>query len=134
MPSSLRFLVFVVLAASAQTAANSQSPPPEAAPARKAGITRMRVTSTVAHGLLLKKIEPVYPQQAEDSHIQGMVILHVIIDTTGNVIFVKYVAGPRELYESAADSVRQWKYRPYLKDGQPIEMDSTVEIKYQLRR
>jgi len=56
----------------------------------------MRVTSTVAHGLLLKKIEPVYPQQAEDSHIQGMVILHVIIDTTGSVIFVKYVAGPRE--------------------------------------
>jgi TonB family protein len=103
-----------------------------AAPSPKGAVMRIRVSSGINRAMLLKKVEPVYPQEAKDAHVQGAVVLHVIIDVEGNVTGVKPVAGPQELLSSAADAVRQWKYRPYLLNGQAIEVDTTVEIKYQL--
>jgi TonB family protein len=103
-------------------------------PAPQVAGSRLRVSSGVAAGLILKKVEPVYPQEAKDAHIQGIVVLHVIIDTAGNVTATKWVTGPKELFTSAADAVRKWKYRGYLLNGKPIELDTTVEINYRLGR
>ena len=99
----------------------------------KAPVTRMRVSAGVTTGMLLKKVEPVYPLQAKDAHIQGTVILHAIIDKQGNISSLTPVTGPQELISSATDAVRQWKYRPYLLKGQPIELDTTIQVMYTLR-
>jgi len=95
-------------------------------------VSRLRVSSGVARGLLLKKVEPSYPQEAKDAHIQGTVILHAIIDKDGNITGLKWISGPKELLSSATEAVQQWKYRPYLLQGKPIELDTIIEIKYSL--
>lgn len=100
--------------------------PPTALP------SRMRVSSGVTAGLLVKKVEPRYPQAAKAAHIQGTVVLHAVIDKMGNILGLEVVSGPIELVPSAARAVRQWKYTPYLLKGEPIELDTTIEIHYQL--
>ena len=92
----------------------------------------MRVSSGVTAGLLVKKVEPRYPPAAKAAHIQGTVVLHAIIDKAGNVIDLEAVAGPIELLPSTVYCVRQWKYLPYLLKGEPIELDTTVEVHYTL--
>jgi protein TonB len=95
-------------------------------------ITRMRVSSGVLAGLIQKKVDPIYPQDAKDLHIQGTVILHVIVDDQGNVSSIGLVAGPGMLAPATIDAVSQWKYKPYMLNGKPIELDSTVEVRFTL--
>src|SRR5258706_9244996 len=97
-------------------------------------IPRLRVSSGVTAGLALKKVEPIYPQELRDARIQGTVILHAIIDTKGDVTGLKPVSGPQELLPSCIEAVPQWKFRPYLLKGEPIELDTTIEITYRLTR
>jgi protein TonB len=118
-------------ASTASDQTDRKDPPATSA---KAPVTRMRVSAGVTTGMLLKKVEPVYPLQAKDAHIQGTVILHAIIDKQGNISSLTLVTGSQELISSATDAVRQWKYRPYLLKGEPIELDTTIEVRYQLTR
>ena len=97
-------------------------------------IPRTRVSSSVTAGLALKTVEPAYPQELRDARIQGTVALHAIIDTKGDVTGLKAPSGPQEFFPSAIEAVRQWKYRPYLLKGGPIELDRTIEITYRLTR
>jgi len=94
--------------------------------------TRMRVSSSVTAGLLIRKVEPRYPEGAKSAHIQGTVLLHAVIDKAGNVIDLEAIAGPVELIPTTVNAVRQWKYKPYLLKGEPIELDTTVEVRYTL--
>jgi len=90
------------------------------------------VPSGVTMGLLFKKVEPRYPEVARQERIQGTVILHAVIDKSGNVIDLEAVSGPVELVPPTVNAVRQWKYKPYQVQGEPIEVDSTIEVKYTL--
>jgi TonB family protein len=112
--------------------ANPSATPESTAPKPAIVITRMRVSSGVLAGLLQKKVDPVYPQGAKDLHIQGTVILHVIVDDQGNVTSIGLVAGPGMLAPATIDVVSQWKYKPYMLNGKPIELDSTVEVRFTL--
>jgi TonB family protein len=93
---------------------------------------RIRVSSGVSQGLLIKKVAPEYPQDARDQHIQGTVILHVIIDKEGNVSDVQLISGHPLLAPAAIEAVRQWKYRPYSLNGEPIEADTSVQVNFVL--
>jgi len=73
-----------------------------------------------------------YPWEARNQHIQGTVVLHVIIDREGNASAVTPVSGPDVLISPTVNAVRKWKYKPYLLNGQPIELDTTVEVHYYL--
>jgi TonB family protein len=94
---------------------------------------RMRVSSGVTAGLLIKRVEPKYPPYAKAAHIQGTVLLHAIIDKEGNVVDLEVVSGPIELVPPTVNAVRLWKYRPYLLKGEPIELDTTVQVNYEMR-
>lgn len=96
--------------------------------------TRIRIGGNVAAAGLIHSVEPEYPQVAITQQIQGTVILHVIIGYDGNVEEVKYVSGPTELLNSAEDAVKQWRFKPTLLSGDPVEVDTTVSVVYRLGR
>jgi TonB family protein len=75
---------------------------------------------------------PVYPAAALEAKISGTVVLKTVIAKDGSVTEATYVSGPQELADSAAEAVRQWKYQVTLLQGQPVEVDSTVALVYQL--
>jgi TonB family protein len=80
----------------------------------------------------LNKVVPVYPPAAKKAKIQGKVVLDAVIGTDGNVENLRVISGPPELQQSALDAVRQWTYKPYLLNGDPVEVETTINIIYNL--
>jgi TonB family protein len=93
---------------------------------------RVRVASGVVAGLLLHTVQPIYPPEAKAARVQGRVILHAIIDKDGRIKSLTVVSGPKELIQAATGAVEQWTYRPYLLEGKPIEVDTTIEVNFVL--
>jgi len=93
---------------------------------------RVRVSAGVMSGLILTRVAPDYPPDAREQRIQGVVTLHVIIDKEGNVSRLDLINGHPLLAPSAIEAVKQWKYRPYLLNGIPVEIDTTVQVNFTL--
>jgi TonB family protein len=93
---------------------------------------RVRVSSGVMQGLLLTKVPPQYPQDAKDQHIQGVVVLRAIIDKEGNVSNIQLITGHPELAPAAIEAVKQWKYKPYLLNGTPVEIETQIQVNFTL--
>jgi TonB family protein len=94
---------------------------------------RVKASSGVASGLLIKKVTPVYPDDARAAYIQGTVTLLAKISKTGDITDLELLDGPIELAGSAVAAVRQWKYRPYLLMGQPVAVQTEIRVNYELR-
>jgi protein TonB len=77
---------------------------------------------------------PKYPEAAKKARIQGKVVLSAVIGKDGTVETLSVISGPKELQQSALDSVRQWKYKPYLLNGDPVEVKTTVNVIYSLAK
>jgi TonB family protein len=92
----------------------------------------VRVSGGVAAGMLISKVDPVYPQDAKDARVQGAVVLRAIISKTGTIRDLQVVSGPPELTDSAKDVVNQWRYKPYLLNGEPTEVETTITVNYSL--
>jgi TonB family protein len=95
---------------------------------------RVKVSSGVTSGLLIKKVNPIYPLDARAKYIQGTVLLRAEISKTGDITDLELVDGPIELAGSAVAAVRQWKYKPYLLLGQPVTVETQIQVNYELRR
>jgi TonB family protein len=95
---------------------------------------RVKVLGGVTAGLLIKKVNPVYPYDARAAYIQGTVVLQAEISKTGDITDLELVDGPIELAGSAVAAVRQWKYKPYRLNGQPVAIDTQIQVNYQLQR
>jgi TonB family protein len=93
---------------------------------------QLTVSQEEMQGNLLTKAVPVYPPAAKKARIQGKVVLDAVIGTDGHVENLRVLSGPPELQQSALDAVRQWTYKPYLLNGDPIEVETTVNIIYNL--
>ncbi len=93
---------------------------------------RVRVSSGVAQGLLVSKVPPQYPQEAKDQRIQGVVVMRVIIDKEGNVADIQLISGHPLLAPAAVDAVKQWKYKPYLLNQTPLEVNTQVTVNFTL--
>ena len=93
---------------------------------------RIRVSSAVEERLSLKKVPPKYPEEARQDRIQGQVLLQVVVDKEGNVASVELISGHPALAPAAIDAVRQWKYQPYLLNGQPLEVHTQVTVNFTL--
>jgi TonB family protein len=93
---------------------------------------RVRVSSGVARGLLVSKVDPMYPPDARDQRIQGVVILQATIDKEGNVANLQLVSGHPMLAPAAIEAVKQWKYRPYLLNGNPLEVNTQIQVNFTL--
>jgi TonB family protein len=94
---------------------------------------RVKVLSGVTTGLLIKRVNPIYPPDARAAYIQGTVLLHAEISKTGDITDLELVDGPMELAGSAVAAVRQWKYKPYLLMGKPVAVSTQIQVNYQLR-
>ena len=92
------------------------------------------VKADVMAGQLLHKTQPVYPPDAKKARIQGKVQLDAVIGKTGEVEQLKVVSGPKELQQSALDAVRQWTYKPFLLNGEAVEVKTTINIFYSLAK
>jgi protein TonB len=78
------------------------------------------------------KTTPVYPPIAKAAHVGGTVVLHAIIAKDGTIQSLSAVSGPDMLKGAALDAVRQWKYKPYLLNGDPTEVDTTITVNFNL--
>ena len=83
---------------------------------------------------LITKVPPVYPPEAKAAKIQGKVVLDAVIGVDGHVENLKAVSGPKELQQSALDAVRQWVYKPYTVNGNPVEVTTTINVIYSLAK
>jgi protein TonB len=88
----------------------------------------------VEQGLLVRQTRPVYPAIGLAMHAQGTVILAATISKAGNIENLRVLSGPALLQQAALDAVKTWQYRPYLLDGEPVEVETTVNITFSLNR
>ena len=104
-------------------------PPPPPPPKSKGPI---RVGGNVQQANLLRQVQPIYPPIAKTAHISGTVVLHAIISKDGTIEQLEYISGPPLLMKNAMDAVRQWRYRPTMLNGEPVEVDTTVSVVFTL--
>ena len=104
------------------------TPPPDAAPVRRT----ISISAGVAVGLLVKKTPPEYPLYAKQQGIQGTVVLQARIGKDGKINDLHIVSGPDALRDAALDAVRRWQYRPYLLNGEPVEVNTTINVIFTL--
>jgi protein TonB len=90
----------------------------------------VRVSSGVIAGLMEHSVAPVYPPIAKAAHVQGVVIMHALISKTGDIENLQVISGPPMLAASAMDAVRQWKYRPYFLQGEPVAVETTINVNF----
>ena len=102
------------------------APPPPVAP------KRITVGGNVQAASLVNKVEPQYPPIAKTAHVSGTVVLHAIIAKDGSIEKLSYVSGPALLMASAMSAVKEWRYRPTMLNGQPVEVDTTVQVVFSL--
>jgi protein TonB len=95
---------------------------------------RMRIASRVAEANLIHDVAPTYPPEAGRARIEGTVVLMAVIGKDGTVRDVRVESGLPLLAQAAIDAVKQWRYRPYLLNGEPIEVDSQITINFTLSR
>jgi len=93
---------------------------------------KIRVSQGVMEANVLHKVQPDYPAEAKANHIQGDVIFVANIDEQGNIAELKIVSGPPELAQAATEAVRQWKYKPFTIDGEPVEVETVIKIRFQM--
>src|SRR5580704_2713930 len=94
----------------------------------------LEVPPEVAEGSLLYRVEPEYPEEARQQQIQGLVVLEVRADRDGAVQGVKLLGGQRVLANAAIAAVKQWRFRPRMIQGQPVEMQTRVVLTFRLPR
>lgn len=93
---------------------------------------KARVSGGVMDGYLKGKVIPQYPPIAREMGIEGTVILQASISKTGTIENLRVVSGPELLRRAAIDAVSQWRYRPYLLNGDPVEVETTVNVQFTL--
>ena len=92
----------------------------------------VHVPSTLEAGLLLQKTIPAYPPIARAAGTQGTVVLEATISKAGTITNLRVTAGPLMLQQAALEAVKTWRYRPYLLNGEPVEVETTVNVVFTL--
>jgi periplasmic protein TonB len=94
--------------------------------------TKVRVSSRLMIGNLLDKTIPQYPAIAREARIQGIVVLQATISKSGSIENLRVIGGPPMLQQAAMDAVRSWRYKPYLLNGEPVEVETTINVVFNL--
>lgn len=103
-----------------------------APPPPKPTQTRIKQGGAVTAASLINRVQPVYPPLARQTRVSGTVRLHAIISKDGSVQQLEVLSGHPLLVQSALDAVRQWRYRPTLLNGEPVEVDTTIDVIFSL--
>lgn len=91
-----------------------------------------RLPSSLVAGLLINKVTPPYPVIAKTAGVQGTVVLQATISSGGTIENLRVISGPVMLQQAAIDAVKRWRYRPYLLNGVPVEVETTVSVDFRL--
>jgi len=123
---------------SAMAAPSAATPPPTfistTGTSLKPTLQTVSVSQGVSRGLLIKKVPPTYPPSALRLGVEGTVELMATISKNGDISQVKVLSGDSQLTKAATDAVKQWKYKPYLLNGEPVEMQTQVSIIFKVPR
>ena len=93
---------------------------------------RVRVSQGVTQGLLIRKIQPTYPPLARQARIQGSVLLQAEISKDGSIQNLRLISGHPMLAPAAIEAVKQWKYKPYILNGEPVEVETQITVNFTL--
>jgi protein TonB len=93
---------------------------------------RVRVSQGVSQGLLVHKVQPSYPPLARQARIQGTVVLQALIGKDGSIQNLHVVSGHPMLTNSALEAVKEWRYKPYYLNGEPVEVETTINVNFTL--
>jgi protein TonB len=122
-----------------QDQSTSPTPTPSPSPTASASPTpsvakpkKVRVSSGVAEGMKIHDVQPVYPRDARVNHITGDVVLQATIDRQGNIQDLRPVSGDPILVKSAVKAVSKWKYRPYVLNGEVVEVETQITVRYHM--
>jgi len=96
----------------------------------KPTLAQVRISQGVLQGLLIKSVQPKYPASAISAHAQGAVQIEATIDKEGNVVHPKVLSGHKLLAAAALEAVRQWRYKPYYLNGEPVEIQTQITINF----
>lgn len=110
--------------------ATAAAPPPPPKPTPEP--TRIRI-SQMQPGALIHQVQPVYPGPAKMARTQGNVVLAAIIGRDGTIRDLRVLSGHPLLATAAVDAVSQWRYRPYILNGQPVEVETQISINFTLQ-
>jgi protein TonB len=105
------------------------APPPAPAPAPS--VPQFR-TSKILEGNLIRRVQPVYPPLARSARIQGPVVLFAVISKVGTIDNLRAVSGHPMLVRAAIEAVSQWRYRPYILNNEPIEVETQITVNFLL--
>jgi TonB family protein len=93
---------------------------------------KIMVSAGVLQGNKLSGVPPQYPYEARSNHIQGTVVIQVTITATGEIGEMRIVSGPPPLQRAALDAVKTWRYKPYLLNGEAVQVESQVNVVFSL--
>ncbi|PYV96382.1 MAG: energy transducer TonB [Acidobacteria bacterium] len=93
---------------------------------------RVRVSQGVTQGLLIRKIQPNYPPLARQARIQGSVLLQAVISKEGAIENLRLISGHPMLAPAALEAVKQWRYKPYILNGEPVEVETQITVNFTL--
>jgi TonB family protein len=119
-------------APSAMPAPRQQAESGRPAPPQALRPQRIRVSQGVSQSLVVSRVQPVYPPDAKAARIQGQVVLQAVISKTGDVSDLQVVSGDPLLTPAAVDAVKQWRYKPYILNGNSVEVDTQVTVNFTL--
>jgi protein TonB len=123
----MRLIYALTCAVALSVLGGGQEPKNETAPPSKVELPkRVRVSEDVMRTLILKKVAPSYPEEARKKHIQGSVVMKAIINHQGDVQDITVVSGDSLFVPAAVAAAKQWKYKPYLIQGQPVEIETQI--------
>jgi protein TonB len=94
----------------------------------------VRISSGVASSSAIYKALPVYPAIAREARVEGTVVLAATISKQGTIENLRVVSGPPMLQQAALDAVKTWRYKPYLLNGDPVAVETTVNVVFNLQR
>ena len=92
----------------------------------------VHIKQDVTRGLLIHKVNPSYPKAARRAHIEGTVVLCASISKEGTIENLTVASGPPELISPSLKAVKQWRYKPYLLDGNPVKVETEIRVNYVL--
>lgn len=127
---SINETVDVQAEGSAKSAAAAQALEAQA----KSKATRIRIGGNVEAAKVITKVQPIYPESAKDAGVQGTVLLHAVVGMDGRPLQLQVLNSQinPDLARAAVEAVSQWRYQPTLLNGEPVEIDTTIQVKFSL--
>lgn len=97
-------------------------------------LQKLVVSQGVSRGLLIKEVQPVYPRTAIEMKIEGAVQLMAVVTKSGGISETKVLSGDKTLAQAAVEAVKKWKYKPYLLNGEPVDIQTQITVNFKLPR